>query len=138
MTVIFVWCIKGFNRRNKSNIKYPNLKSALRPVPHCDEIPVPNPLTEMQSSSESERSAGDGEHYQEGINDDSPKLFSQTQLNDLTRELYLSKQLLASRLKEKNLLEKGTSFAWFRHRKKKFTEFFSKENTLVFGRMFRV
>ncbi|CAK8683994.1 unnamed protein product [Clavelina lepadiformis] len=54
--------------------------------------------SEMQSSSESERSAGDGEHYQEGINDDSPKMFSQTQLNDLTRELYLSKeyaQLLA-------------------------------------------
>ena len=94
--------IKGFNRRNKSNIKYPNLKAAMRPVPHCDEIPVPIPLAEMQRSSEceSERSVGDGEHYQEGINNNSPKLFSQTQLNNLTRKSFLSKgseQLLMSR-----------------------------------------
>ena len=66
----------------------------MRPVPHCDKIPVPNPSTVKQSSSESnsERSAVDVEHYQEEINDDSPKLFSQTQLDDLTGELDLSKE----------------------------------------------
>ena len=49
-------------------------------MPHSDEIPVPNPLKNMQNSSESEfeRSATEGEYYQEEICDDAPKLFSQT------------------------------------------------------------
>ena len=68
---------KGFNKKNKFKIKYPNLNSVIRPGPHCDEIPVPNPLAEMQSSleSKSKRIASDGEHYQKEINNDSPKLF---------------------------------------------------------------
>ena len=128
---------KGFNKRNKSKIIYPNLKSAIRPVPHSDDIPVPTPPLEMQSSldSESERSESDTEQYQSEMLNDSPELFSQAQLNDLTRELNLSKeaaQLLASRLKEKNLLQKHTTFAWYRHREKEFTSFFCKENNLVF------
>ena len=43
---------KNLTKINKSKIKYLNLKSAIRPVLQCDEIPVPNPPTEMQSSSE--------------------------------------------------------------------------------------
>ena len=87
------------------------------------------------SESESKRSATEGEYYQKEINDYAPKLFSQTRLNDLSRELNLSKetaQLLASRLKEKNLLEKNAPFAWCRHREKEFRKSFSKENTLVY------
>lgn len=34
---------EGFNKKRKSKIKYPNLKSAIRPVPHCNEIPVSDP-----------------------------------------------------------------------------------------------
>ena len=33
--------IAGYNKRLKSNIVYPNLKSAIRLVPHCENIPVP-------------------------------------------------------------------------------------------------
>ena len=59
-------------------------------------------------------------HYQhkqqtEEINDDAANLFSQTQLNNLSRKLNLLKeaaQLLASRLKEKNFLKKGTTMAF--------------------------
>ena len=32
---------KGINRRNKKSLGYPNLESAIRPIPHCNEIPVP-------------------------------------------------------------------------------------------------
>lgn len=41
-------------------------------------------------------------------------------------------ELLGSRLKNKNLLSSGTSFSWYRHREKEFTQFFSKEGHLVF------
>ena len=71
----------------------------------CDEIPVPNPPTEIQSSSKSksERIGSDGEHYQKEISNDTFKLFLQAQLIDLTKELNLSKeaaQILRSRLKK--------------------------------------
>ena len=31
----------GFNKKNKSKIEYPNLLSAIRPMPHSADIPVP-------------------------------------------------------------------------------------------------
>ena len=43
-----------YYKKNKSKIKYNHLKSARRPVPHCDEIPVPKSSAYMQSSSKSE------------------------------------------------------------------------------------
>ena len=33
---------KGFNRK-KCVIEYPNIPSAIRPVPHSDELPIPEP-----------------------------------------------------------------------------------------------
>ncbi|GBM51845.1 hypothetical protein AVEN_8708-1 [Araneus ventricosus] len=59
-----------------------------------------------------------------------PQPFSQSKPNDLVRDLGLSKDasvLLVSRLKNKNLLTPGSSFSWYRHREKEFTQFFSKE-----------
>ena len=44
-----------------------------------------------------------------------PKLFTQDELNDLSRDLNLSKesaQLLGSRLRDHNLLAPGTTFYW--------------------------
>ena len=104
------------------------------PEPHCDEIPVPNPPAELQSSleSESEIIASDANYRQDAISNSLPKLFPQAELNDLTKELNVSKetaQILGSRLKEKTLLEKGTTFAWFRE--KKIYTIFHKEDTLV-------
>ncbi|GFT19509.1 hypothetical protein NPIL_264881 [Nephila pilipes] len=52
---------------------------------------------------------------------DSPQLFFQIELNDLTRNLGLSKEaaeLLASRLKNKRLLADDISFYWYRNREK--------------------
>ena len=52
-----------------------------------------------------------------------PDLFTQAKLNDLTRDLALSKesaQLLASRLREKNLLGPDVTFYWYRHREQEF------------------
>ncbi|GBM84390.1 hypothetical protein AVEN_145076-1 [Araneus ventricosus] len=67
--------------------------------------------------------------------DEGPQPFSQSELNDLLRDLGLSKdgaELLGSRRKDKNLLTPRVSFSWYRHREKEFTQFFSKEGNLVF------
>ena len=34
--------ITGFNASSRKKIKYPNLRSAMRPVPHSDDLPVPH------------------------------------------------------------------------------------------------
>ncbi|GBN57739.1 hypothetical protein AVEN_255025-1 [Araneus ventricosus] len=39
--------IRGFNTKNKKNIFYPNLISAIRPVPHTSDIPVPQPPSNL-------------------------------------------------------------------------------------------
>ncbi|GBN19257.1 hypothetical protein AVEN_169970-1 [Araneus ventricosus] len=47
--------VRGFNTKNKKNIFYPNLSSAIRPVPHTSDIPVPHPpssLDDIRSDSE--------------------------------------------------------------------------------------
>ena len=36
--------IAGFRDKDRKNISYPSLPSAIRPVPHSNELPVPPPL----------------------------------------------------------------------------------------------
>ncbi|GBM43452.1 hypothetical protein AVEN_74170-1 [Araneus ventricosus] len=97
----------------------------------------PSSLDDIRSDSE------DGDtlpHQDESRSDfsvdEGPQPFSQSELNDLVRDLGLSKdgaEFLGSRLKNKNLLTPGTSFSWYRrHREKEFTQCFSKEGNLVF------
>ena len=40
--------------------------------------------------------------------------------------------MLGSRLKEKNLLAKGTSSYWYRNREKEFVKYFEEEENLVY------
>ena len=58
--------------------------------------------------------------------------FDQDELNDLVRDLGLSKtnsELLASRLKEKNVLSPGTSITFYRTREAELLVFFSELST---------
>ena len=60
---------------------------------------------------------------------------SQNELNDLARDLNLSKEsseLLASRLKEKNLLQLGTFITYYRNRHAEFLPYFTQEKDIVF------
>ena len=92
-------------------IKYPNLRSAMRPVPHSDDLPVPTPPVnkDLLSSSDEEMpsredsaesiSLEDIESTYSGTSGNEPHWITQEDLNDLARDLYLSKQqseLLAS------------------------------------------
>ena len=80
----------------------------------------------------------DCEHSQEPsthISQSLPQTINQFELNDVIRDLNLSKdqsQILASRLKEKNLLTYGRSVSYNKSRESSFRQFFKVEDPFVF------
>ena len=117
---------KGADRKSRQNISYPNIPLAIRPVPHSDRFPPPvfNGFVSSDEASESEREEFMECEYKEtdAKSEDSSsetKLayhqFNQSELNDLVRDLDLSKQaaeLLASRLKGKHLLDRSAKVSF--------------------------
>lgn len=132
--------VSGYNSRNKKVIVYPNLPSAIRPVGHGPGLPVPEPPQSiddvLQSSEpESDESGPDDDEFQCSPENLEPQLFTQAELNDLVRDLGLTKEkaeLLGSRLKEKHLLASGTSIYQYRIRDQQFAKFFKQEEDLVY------
>lgn len=112
-------------------MKYPDVPSAIKPVPHGPAVPVRNPpkdLFEFEFLSSTDTDESTEDLWNQHSSSKQPKLLSQAQLNDLTRDLYLSKesaQLLGSRLRENNLLAPETTFYWYRNRDEKFRKFFT-------------
>jgi hypothetical protein len=45
----------GMNRKRKQSIDYPNISSAIRPVPHGEDLPLPEPPKEYNLNSEMKR-----------------------------------------------------------------------------------
>lgn len=127
--------VKGFNSKNKHIIQYPDLPCARPPVSHGPGIPIPPPFLHTIQQESSDESSNEEPHEDIFIPDiDSPQQFIQAELNDLVRDLGLSKdaaQILGSRLKDKNVLAPGTTFSWYRHREKEFAEYFSQTDSLV-------
>ena len=135
---------KGINRKNRNSLVYPNLESAIRPIPHCNEIPLPVfeglPELELLGSKEDHVSifstdSSDSTDSDVDFPPSLPQLFSQGELNDLTRDLNLSKEsseLLTSRLKEKNLLQPGTLVTFYRKRHIEFLPYFTRENDIAY------
>jgi hypothetical protein len=93
--------VKGYNSKNKNVISYPKLPSALRPVVHGPEVPVPQPTEILEDpSNNSSDSGGDDDEFQWHTESRSPQLFTQSELNDVIRDLGLPKEkteLLGSR-----------------------------------------
>jgi hypothetical protein len=131
----------GYSTKNKKKIEYPNLCSAIRPVPHNNNLPVPKPPCNFTENFEdcdmdidsSCKEDSDYEFIPESTTE--PQLFSQFELNDLIRDLSLSKdkaELLASRLKEKNLVEKNVKVSLYRKRNFPLTNFFEVDGPMVY------
>ena len=120
--------VTGINRKNRKILKYPDLESARRPVAHSDECPVPiYEILSEDSDHDSTASQESQEDEEADFSDDTPHPFSQNELNDLVRDLNLSKssaELLASRLKEKSLLSHGIRITFYRNRHQEFLHFF--------------
>jgi hypothetical protein len=137
----------GITKKNKWTVVYPNIPSALRPVPHGEGISVPEPPKEFTIDSddedEGESTSGSSEppastepHVSHGRSSaPQPHILTQDELNDLFRDLELSKSkadLLGSKLKQWNLLEKNVRISSFRSRHQQLVPFFRKEDDLVF------
>jgi len=133
---------KGINRKDRNSVTYPNLDSAIRRVPHNEELsaPVFEGLPQLESSLSSEEEDVSIDSDNTLTDNDFPpsllslQLFYQGELNDLARDLNLSKEsseLLASRLKEKYLLEPGTLITLYRKRHEEFLPYFTQENEIV-------
>ena len=86
--------IAGMSIKTKSSILYPNLPSALRPVAHCDEVPVPICTTLGVSDNDEfcQSKDTDGEDFVASeVDAGMHQTFNQAELNDLVQDLYLPK-----------------------------------------------
>ncbi|XP_076814257.1 uncharacterized protein LOC143460567 [Clavelina lepadiformis] len=116
--------LQGINRKNKQHVKYPDVPSAMKPVPHGPGIPVPEPpgeISEMECCSSAASKASEQDTWDAEQSTSQPKPLTQLELNDLTRDLNLTKesaQLLGSRLRENNLLAPCTTYFWYRYEDK--------------------
>ena len=137
--------VKGFNKKNKQHLQYPNIHSAMRPIPHSDKVLVPiftklpdideDQLRSSTSSTNSDDDDKEQDIAHEAWNAGRVSLYSQSELNDLIRDLNLPKQsaeVLASRLQEKHLLKACTSVSFYRNREEKLRKYFQSDGQLVY------
>jgi hypothetical protein len=121
LTATSVWChlfLEASRIKRSGQIVYPNMPSVLRPVPQGEGISVPEPPKEfaIDSDDEDERESTSGSseplastelHVSHGRpSAPQPHILTQDELNDLLRDLELSKskaELLGSRLKQWNM-----------------------------------
>ena len=138
--------VKGFSRKHRTKISYPNLDSAPRPVPHDASMPAPLPpkngLDTLADEFEEDSDEGstpdpkdstDSEYDPEESS--KPILFSQKRLNNLIRDLAISKQkaeLLASRLQENNLLHADVVVTHHRKRNMDLSTVFRVDGSLCY------
>ena len=94
---------KGVGKKNQHKISYASIPLAIRPVPHCEELQVPvfSDFSACENSDDDQREhencnnemVSESESFSDDTNRlSSPELFSQTELNDLVRDLGLSKK----------------------------------------------
>ena len=133
---------KGFNRKKKSVIEYSDIPSAICPVPYSDKLPIPEQreidlLSSDNAESSEEYSVSElctSRNKKFDITTET-HLINESKLNDLVRDLDLPKvkaELLASRLKQWNLLQSGVKVCSFCTRQQSLAQFFSMKGGLVY------
>ena len=122
--------------KKESKLVYPNIPSAIRPVPHAYGIPVSESLDnfvmysddENSVSSNSEEQQPSASRYADYLpnTDSSNHKITESELNDLIRDLELLKnkaELLVSKLQQWNLLHLSVKVTAFRTRDQEFEQF---------------
>jgi len=140
----------GIMRKKKWTMVYPNIPCALRPILHSEGISIPEPPKEFTIDSddedEGESPSGSPEplvstepHVSYGRSSaPQPHILTQDKLNDLVRDLELFKskaELLGSRLKQWNLLEKNGRISSFRSRHQQLVPSSERKMTLCSATM---
>ena len=87
--------LKGINRKNKHYIQYPDVSSAIKPIPHGPGLPGPGPDGNMEYGSDSEHSDMTGDDAYKPKEDDKPVPLTQAELNDLTRVWTFRRSLIS-------------------------------------------
>ena len=104
--------ITGVTAKSKHNVQYPNLPSAMRPVPHSAELPVPKPPTNMalSDSESSDEDVGQANNngdcdptFSGACSSNEPHLLTRWDLNDIVRDLNRSKKQANFRFQVKGL-----------------------------------
>jgi len=137
--------ITGVTAKSKHAVQNPNLPSAMRPVPHSAELPVPKPPTNvtLSDSESSDEDVGQANNntdccdptFAGASSSNEPHLLTQGGLNDIVRDLNLSKkhaERLGSGLKGWNLLRQETKVCFCRGSQEEFKDFFSQEDGVAF------
>ena len=134
---------KGVSKKKKWTVHYPNIPSAIRPVPHGEGLPVPDAPESFSLESDEEEEEDETSGPEPSMSQDphflpssssEPHLITQGELNDLVRDLELPKskaELLGSRLQQWNLLAGDVRVSMFRDRQKDLVPFFFMEGDLV-------
>jgi len=136
--------ISGVTAKSKHTVQYPNLPSAMKPVPQSAELPVPKPPTNM-TLSDCESSDEDVGQANNNMNCDptfagasssnEPHLLTQGNLKNIVRNLNLLKkqdEILGPMLKGWNLLRQDTKVCFYHGHHEEFKDFFSQEDGVVF------
>ena len=130
--------------KSKHTVQYPNLPSAMRPVPHSVELPVSKPPTNMtlSDSESSDEDVGQANNNMDcdptfagASSSNEPHLLTQGDLNDIIHDLNLSKkqaELLGSRLKGWNLLRRDNKVCFYCRHHAEFKDFLSLEDGVMF------
>lgn len=134
--------LKGYSYKTRDKIVYPDVESVTKPLPHSEKCPPPQPpkqgtdIEKMVSDIESDCSTQTTIPSQDFlVNEKEPHLIRQGELNDLVRDLSLSKaqaELLGSRLQQWNLLHSSTQISVYRQRDAEFVDFFAEESGLTY------
>ena len=119
---------KGLSNKKKESIKYLNIPSAIRPVPHGEGLPIPDAPTSVSYESESDEKSGEEEAEKDDsaglqsdpnfdeVHNSSLHFITQGELHDLARDLQLPKskaELLGSCLQHWNLLADDVKISKF-------------------------
>ena len=114
---------------DKSSIVYPSIPSSIAPVPHCEDLPIPEPPTlELPSCASTSSEEDTDADFCEASTSEEPHFPNQQEMDDLIRDMGLTKenaQLLTSRLKECNLLDPTCKVSKYRKRHLSFARFFT-------------
>lgn len=138
--------MSGWNRHKKKSWHDPDIESARRPVPHCNDVPVPvfTFLPDFDPDEDTTSIAAAMDKYSDISNNSSSsqdyqtakvQLFTQGQLDALVRDLALSKEaaeILTSRLSQHHVLDSEAKITFYRNRDEELICYFSKKTTLCF------
>jgi len=132
-----------FSNKNKSKISYAVCKPAIKPIPHDPGLPVPQSPTEKEDTLSVDERASTGTESDEDLVQSDPSfqhecaslLINQERLNDLVRDLYLSKEkaeVLGPRLQQWNLLEPATTILSFRSRNENLARYYASAENICY------